>query len=165
MKSALIVIVITFLLSYKGSSQQYESDSICYYNSDTGKRIRCYIPSLDPGTSTYYSDIWEVKRDGDFIKITHWDRKYLNGEYGIGTITNFQAQSKNEEKITYPYPGKKVKLSNQRLVGIASSTKVYNLVLDWELYDLNNDGRWDRLILSWMEDNSPLVRVIYCHVK
>ena len=165
MKTIFISILFILTVSFNGKSQSFISDSVCYYNSYSGERIKCDVPYPDPVNDTYYRDIWEIKRDGDFIKFIHWDRKSINSDDGVGLVTDFRVQSKNEEETTYPYPGIKIKLSSQYLEGIASSTKVYRLGIDWDLYDLKNDGSWDRLVLSWTEANSSFVRVIYCHVK
>lgn len=165
MKTCFLTILITILISYQGICQQFMSDSICYYRSYTGERVRCDIPTLDPAYSTYYRDMWKVERDGDFITITQFYRYYANSDKGIGLEINFQVESKNEEKTTYPFSNKKIKVSKQYLTGTASSTRVYSLGLEWDLYDLNGDGIWDRLTITWTEANSPLVRVIYCHLK
>jgi len=166
MKTISLTIIVIFLFSHKGNSQHFISDSICYYHSYTGERIRCDIPSMDPVTSTCYRDVWEVSRDGDFIAITHWDTYFMNSNRGgIGLTTYFQAESKNEEVTTFPNPGVKFKVSKQFLSGNASSTRDFNLGLDWDLYDINGDGKWDRLALTWTEANNPLTRILFCHIK
>ncbi|MFZ2339313.1 MAG: hypothetical protein WAW07_06260, partial [Bacteroidales bacterium] len=152
----------------------FVSDSVCYENIISGNKIRCDLPLLEEGRSSYYRDLWEVEREGDFIKIVHWYSKpieetYINSEgdtipsLGSGITTHFIIDHREQEEITYIT--KKIKLSSQLFQGRASTgISRASLVISWKLFDLNDDGLWDRLKLTWVED-SPTVRVIYCHAE
>jgi hypothetical protein len=169
---ALSLYTLTFINVY---GQKFVSDSVCYENMQTNTKIRCEIPTLDPGTSSYYKDLWEVERNGDFIKIVHWYSKPVketfinsNGDtiptLGRALTTRFNIQYRDEE--TSSMVSLKIKVSSQLFQGIASDgSKEFALALGWRLYDLNNDGKWDRLALTWMEPNSPISRTIFCHFK
>jgi hypothetical protein len=173
MKTIMFAGILLAGLSIKVNSQSFISDSICYRNFNSTEKIRCDIPYIDD--NEYYHDLWTIERNGDFIKIANWFFKPVKDTYideqgdtmqafGSGIVHNFRIEYRNEEEVTYQ--ANKIKVSSQTFQGKSSNgMKTINLTLGWNLYDIDNDGKWDRLILDWLEPNSPILRDIYCHFK
>lgn len=105
----------------------------------------------------------------------HWYLKPIEETYvdeegntrysvGSGTVTNMRIQGRNEPK---EYFENKVRLLYQVFdVSVSKGgTRDYSTYISWGLYDLNNNGEFDRLLVRWSEPRTPVIRMIFCHIE